>query len=47
MNYRDQRNYENLTKRTYPGVGTYGLSPKERKMLDRVKRTWYYHNSRE
>lgn len=27
--------------------GTYDLSPKERKMLDRVKRTWYYHNSRE
>ena len=25
MNYRDQRNYENLTKRIYPGVGAYDI----------------------
>lgn len=27
--------------------GTYDVSPKERKMIDRVKKAWYYHNNRE
>lgn len=27
--------------------GTYDVSPKERKMIDRVKKAWYYHSNRE
>lgn len=34
MNYRDQRNYENLTKRIYPGVGAYDIPKLEPVQLD-------------
>lgn len=27
--------------------GTYSVSAKERKMIERVRKTWYYHNNRE
>lgn len=35
MNYRDQRNYENLTKRIYPGVGAYDIPQLEPVQFDR------------
>ena len=34
MNYRDQRNYENLTKRIYPGVGAYDIPQLEPVQFD-------------
>ena len=35
MNYRDQRNYENLTKRIYQGVGAYDIPQLEPVQFDR------------
>lgn len=40
MNYRDQRNYENLTKRIYPGVGAYDIPQLEPVQFDRETVRW-------
>lgn len=40
MNYRDQRNYENLTKRIYPGVGAYDIPQLEPVQFDREAARW-------
>jgi hypothetical protein len=40
MNYRDQRNYENLAKRIYPGVGAYDIPQLEPVQFDREAARW-------
>lgn len=32
---------------THDEKGTYDVSPKEQKMIERVQKTWYYHKNRE